>query len=288
MSLHAQEGEKKDLELDPEKKVELDPTGKLPTANKDAMPAAETTSDGPTIEHSAVQALTKDQRDKFLAARSEATSYLRTVRLQEAIAKLNEAEQILNQPLPELENLRGAVYTKMQDYPRARVHFHKALELEKGGFHPLFNLAELDYVEKKYDKALSTFSELIVENDRLAKAAILKATKPEDKEAIRRNYGATEKLIQFKIFVSHLKLNQKEQAAKIQTFFSPYDNDCPAHYFSKAAEHFVAPFATPEEEKKNKEKAQGWIQSAKEIYGAQASEVFIDSLVEAGWIETLR
>ena len=64
-----------------------------------------------------------------------------------------------------VENLRGAVKTKLKDYAAARVHFVKAAELSKASvedsYHPRFNIAELDFVEKKWDAARGGFTQIL-------------------------------------------------------------------------------------------------------------------------------
>ena len=57
-----------------------------------------------------------------------------------------------------------------------------------------------------------------------------------------------------------------------------YLEDNPAYYYGNAAVEFS---------KEKKEEAQTWLESAKRIYDPGLLEVFIDSFVEVGWVETL-
>ena len=147
--------------------VNLDPAGKLPMANKeDALtPLQANEANKPVELPAALKKLPDDQLKKYTRVRDEATDFMRSVRLQESLEKLAEAERIVGEPVAELENLRGAIYTKMRDFANARVHFEKSVGLDKSSFHPHFNLAELDFVEKKFPSAIASFTSLIAENE---------------------------------------------------------------------------------------------------------------------------
>ena len=89
----------------------------------DAGPSAE-----PAPNIPAANGLTADQQKTLVAGMGEVANYIRGVRNLEALDKLNELEQAVG-PTHYVENLRGAVYTKMRDFAKARTHFQNALEL---------------------------------------------------------------------------------------------------------------------------------------------------------------
>ena len=259
--------------------VKLDPTGKLPSANKDdALVPLQATEQKAKEMPAALKKLDESQRNQYNTLREEATSYMRSVRLQESLEKLSEAEKVVGEPLAEIENLRGAIYTKMRDFPTARGHFEKSLTLDKESFHPKFNLAELDFVEKKWSAALDSFTKLIAENEAMKKAATAKLGE-EAKEAVERQFDTTTRLMQFKIMICQTQEKKSADAEKTLANFGAYDNDSPAYYFAKAVLAFVA---------EKKESAEEWISSAKSIYPAEVTEVYVDSLVEMGWLSTLQ
>ncbi len=262
----------------PDASLKLDATGKLPMANKDdalaPLDAAEV-KEAPLPP--ALAKLTRDQQGRYVSVRDEATNFMRSVRLQESLEKIGEAERIVGEPIAELENLRGAIYTKMRDFPMARKHFSNSVNLDKESFHPHFNLAELDFVEKKFPAAITAFTALIGENEKLKKTASSQV-KPDDRVAVERQFDATKRLMEFKLFISQTLQKNQEEAAKLSKDFNAYDNDSPAYYFAKAVQDFNA---------EKKEAAEEWIASAKKIYPAAITEVFVDSLVEMGWMTTL-
>ena len=226
----------------------------------------------------ALKKLDESQRNQYNTLREEATSYMRSVRLQESLEKLADAERVVGEPLAEIENLRGAIFTKMRDFPTARGHFEKSLTLDKESFHPKFNLAELDFVEKKWSAALDSFTKLIAENEALKKAATSKLGE-EAKEVVERQFDTTTRLMQFKIMICQTQEKKAADAEKTLANFGAYDNDSPAYYFAKAVLAFAA---------EKKESAEEWISSAKSIYPAEVTEVYVDSLVEMGWLSTLQ
>lgn len=267
---------KGDAAADPTMK--LDPSGKL---SAEGAPAEGATlhqlAEPPSTEMpEALKKLNQADRDKYATLREEVTTYMRSVRLQESLQKLAEAETLVGEPLAEIENLRGAVYTKMRDFDSARSHFQKAHELDKESFHPKFNLAELDFVQKHYAPAITAFNELIKQNESIKLAAAAKV--PEEmREVQARQFETTTRLMQFKLLICHAQ--QKESKAEdILKSFVPFDNDSPAYYFGKAALAYA---------KDQKDDGDDWVASAKNIYPADVTAIFIDSLVEMGWVSTL-
>jgi tetratricopeptide (TPR) repeat protein len=273
--------ELKDGDTSKDPALKLDPTGKLPSANKeDALVPLQSSNQEKAKElPAALQKLSKEDLNKFASLRDDATSYMRSVRLQEALEKLSQAEAIVGETIAEIENLRGAVYTKMRDFKTARTHFGKSVTLDGDSFHPKFNLSELDFVEKNWDAAIKGFNALIVENEKMKKEAAAKFTDEETRSAVERQFDSTTRLMQFKIMICQMQSEKSNEALQTQQSFAAYDNDSPAYYFAKAVQSFV---------KEQKESAEEWIASAKSIYPAEVTEVYIDSLVEMGWLSTLQ
>lgn len=209
-----------------------------------------------------LEKLTDAQRKTLLAGMGEVAGYLKGVRWQEALEKLNDMEAVAG-PSHYIENLRGAVFTRMRNFPKARDHFSKALELAKNmqaeSFHPKFNIAELDFVTKQWDSARTSFEKLLKDPGKPG--------------------TSSDTLIQFKIMVCDLQQKKEDKAKLIQGVFDQYDADSPAYYYGNAAIAFS---------KDDKEGANEWLESARRIYPKEINEVFNDSLVEMGWLETLQ
>jgi len=209
-----------------------------------------------------LEKLSDEQRRLLIAGMGEVSDYLRGVRWQEALEKLGELEAAVGAN-HYIENLRGAVFTRMRNFDKARGHFSKALELAKGhdseAFHPKFNLAELDFVSKKWDPAREAFQKLL-------------------KDPGKPGTGS-DTLINFKIMICDLQQKKPAEADLVIQTFDQYDADSPAYYYANAVKLFI---------KDDKEGANEWLESAKRIYPKEINEVYNDSLVEMGWLETLQ
>ena len=209
-----------------------------------------------------LEKLTQDQRNKASKGISDVAGYMRGVRLQESLEKLNEVEAITGD-FHIVSNMRGAVFTKMRDFKAARSEFEKAIVLTKDqpreNFHPLFNLAEINFVEKKWAEATREFN------------ALLASGKIPD--------PGTRRLMEYKVMICALQQKQIPEADAMAEKFDQYDNDSPAYYFAKAASCFA---------REQKEEAEEWLASAAKIYPKELNDVYQDSLVEVGWLQTLQ
>ena len=244
-----------------------------PDAETDAaktQEAAETTDDAPEVElpegavpapavqeaDPALEGLTQEERQELKKILDDASRFIGGIRLQEGLSKLIEAEQIAP-GLFQIYNLRGAAYTKMKDFDTAREQFEKAIASRPGIFHPQFNLAEIEFVTDDYAGAEKSFKKLLAEFPDM-------------------DLG-TKRLLEFKIIICRLKLGDPDGAmAQLETF--NYLDDTPIYHLGHAAVAYS---------KEDTEDAEAWMASANKIYSAGQMEVFRDSLIEAGWIDTL-
>lgn len=147
-------------------------------------------------------------------------------------------------------NLRGAVYTEQRDFTKASEAFAKAGDLDKKAFAPRFNMAEILFLQKKYPEARAKFEVLLAED-------------------------AKNDLARYKVFLCYLANGEKIDAEKVLNQFN-FAGDMPAYYFAHAAWDFS---------RNNPQDAQGWLQSANGIYSQQANLLFVDSLVELGYLK---
>lgn len=258
--------------------------GAKPAVPAAAAPAADP-AQAPAPPLRGTEQLTEDQRKQLLAGMGEVANYIRGVRNLEALEKLSELEQAVG-PSYYIENLRGAVYTKMRDFAKARADFKKALELAKGldkeSFHPKFNLAELDFVEA--GNASAKLRE-VPPRPGVEPAAVAKqwSAAHDSFTKLLKEPGLGDKdtttLINFKIYVCNLLMKKTADADVVFSTFDQFDANAPAWYYARAVQEFV---------KEDKDKAQEWLDSAKRIYPKETNEVYNDSLVELGWLETLQ
>lgn len=221
----------------------------------------------PTLEK--LEKMPPEKMEKIKKAVNDASVYVGGIRLQEALQKLTEAEAIE----PELfivQNLKGAVLTKMRLFDSARQAFQKAQKLNPASFHPKFNLAEISFVEA-------------AEKTRKGEtgAAPLWASAQQQFQALLAGNAdeATKKLMQFKVVICQLQQGKTAEAEKMAAGFS-YIDDEPIYYMSHAAIEFS---------KADKEAAQEWINAANRVWSTapQAVTVYMDSFIELGWVETL-
>jgi tetratricopeptide (TPR) repeat protein len=158
-----------------------------------------------------------------------------------------------------VSNVRGSIYTAppLRDYAKARECFETAEKLVPGAFEPKFNKTELLFVEHKYAEAEAAFAKLLADFLKL-------------REEIRH-------LIQFKIIVCQLKQGKVAEAKKNSGEFTFMD-DTPAYYYSKAAFAFQAPDA---------DEARKWVAKATKIFKRQDNAVYLDTLMESGWLASI-
>lgn len=175
----------------------------------------------------------------------------------EALSKLTEVE-VMVPDNPVLINVRGSIYTSLRDFTHARECFERAEKIVPDAIEPKFNKVELFFAEMKYPEAEVAFQKLIADFPRL-------------KEDLRH-------LALFKILICQLKqekVAEAEQTAKAFTFM----DDTPAFYYSKAAMAF---------QKNDKEEGQNWMNKAANIFRADKNAFYIDSLMEARWVQSLQ
>lgn len=250
-----------DAALD-EKPVKLDPTP-LPDAALPGTPGSRPSAQSQTIAPiPGLANLTPEQRQTVGKGLAEVAAYMRGVRLQESLEKLNEVEAITGE-FHIVTNMRGAIYTKMRDFKSARVEFRRAIELTadkpRENFHPRFNLAEINFVEKNWEEARKAFTKLLEEG-----------SIPDP---------GTRRLMEYKVMICLLQEKKTDEAMAILEKFDQYDHDSPAYYFGMAAVSFA---------NDKKEEAEEWLGSSAKIYPKELNDVYQDSLVEAGWLQTLQ
>ena len=200
---------------------------------------------------------TPDERAKLTKLLQDASAYVAGIRLQEAFEKLIEAESMAPD-LFAIHNLKGAAYTKMRDFKSARTSFERALKIAPEAFMARFNLLELNFVEGHWEAAEKGFQGLISETKEMN--------------------AATKGLIEFKIYITRLKQNDLDGADALLRTFN-YLSDSPEYYYANAAKHFHA---------EEKEEAHKWMRSAEKIYKKRQQEIFLDSLIEVGWLDNLQ
>jgi predicted Zn-dependent protease len=163
----------------------------------------------------------------------------------EALAKLETLQKKLPDD-PLILNLIGSVYSKKKDYLAAESYFRKAVKKSPGFFPALYNIGEILFLEKKYTEAREHFQAM-------------------------RGSDTRNELLQFKVVLCDLALNDTERAKKVMNAIK-YPGDSPAWYYAHAAY---------ENKTGNKKKAREYVAGAKYIFGPKTS-LFDETFEAAG------
>lgn len=202
-----------------------------------AEAAAKRTDDLPT-----------DPEEKYKTAYVRSAQAFSRNDLENAIKFLDIAEQ--SKPgQANTANLRGAIYTRQRDWPKAQAAFEEALKLQPDLPMAQFNLGEVLFLNKKYPEARERFQ-------------IFVNSQPKNDLGL------------YKIYLCDLLGANPARAQDFLNSLEPSPNS-PIYYFSKAAEAFV---------KGDKVAAMEFVGSAYRIYPPDANATFADSLVEKGYL----
>jgi len=147
-------------------------------------------------------------------------------------------------------NLQGAAYTKLKNFDRARESFEYALVHAPEFFPPRFNLAEIEFLQGEYKKALEKFQQLA------------------------QSAGVSDLLI-FKIFLSHLMDGDTITARRLLDRM-PRPGTTPVWYYSAAAWEF---------KKGNKRSGRNYVRIARELYPEEKDrQLYEETLRDLKWL----
>jgi len=207
-----------------------------------------------------LEALTKEQRTKYLTHYQKADQLFKQKRVFECLDEIHQLHQIYDGN-PASLNLQGACYVEFRNFSKARKAFNKALKSSPESFNISFNLAEIDFVTKDYKKALSQLEEL---QKRLG-------------EANNKGASSMSPLIDFKVLLCKLKTDDKEGARKMLEG-TDFLDDSPFFYYGHAAFEY---------DSDNSNEAEIWLARAGRIF---RNETLIapwqDTLIEFGYIKS--
>ncbi len=192
--------------------------------------------------------LPEEKREEFTKNFGEANRFFQQKRIFECLEALEKADKIFDKS-PEIFNLYGSCYVEMRNFEKAMEAFNKASELSPENASIRFNIAEVHFVSKEWQKSHDIFQE------------VLKLT-PEANTALTR-------LIEFKILLCKSKLGEDEEVIIMSEKYDFLD-DSPYYYFAKAALAF---------QKKDDREAEQWL--------ARAYRIFRDPAIIAPWQDTL-
>lgn len=190
---------------------------------------------------------------------AEAQSLQSRKRYIDAFGKLDEAEK-LDPKRPEIFNIRGAIHLALQvrDLDKARDQFRKALELQPDAMPPMFNLAEVEFVGQNWAASEKAFKEVLAKFPKLI-------------TGVRH-------LVVFKSLLCMARQGKFDEAEKVLADNFTFMDDTPAYYFSKAVIAL---------DKKDTKTGNDWLTKAQVIFKKQENSAYLDSLMEAHYIESL-
>ncbi len=205
-----------------------------------------------------LEALTKEQQNKYMVHFREADRLFKQKRIFECLNEIHEVHRI-NSTNPGSLNLEGACYVEFRNFKKARAAFKKALKQNPENFNVRFNLAEIDFVTSKYAKSLEQLNGL----------------KEEAKE--KNNLKGMAALVDFKILLCKLKTGDEEGAKKILEG-TDFLDDTPLFYYGNAALEYFADRG-PE--------AEVWLARAGRIFRNPSTVApWQDTLIEFGYIKS--
>jgi len=200
--------------------------------------------------------LPEEKRKEFLQHLQEASKLFSQKRIFETLDEIEKADAIFPDS-PEIENLRGSCYVEFRDFDRARKIFEKALELSPDSTSVLFNIAEVDFCARDWERAEKEFTELLPK--------------------LTGNQASMKDLAEFKILLCKLKSGQVEQARKMVNNHGFMD-DTPYHFFAQAAIAY---------HDGNTAKAEKWLGRGLRIFrNPNLLAPWQDTLIEFGYIKS--
>jgi len=194
--------------------------------------------------------LPQERREQFVKHLQEASRLFRDRRIFETLGELDQADLIFKDS-PETLNLRGSCYVEFRSFDKAMEAFRAAEKLSPGNPSVLFNIAEVLFVTRQWKQADEALGQVL-------------------KLLPKQRDNSFARLIEFKILLCKLRLNQKDQAKALADKYDYLEDDSPYYYYAHAALAY---------EEHNTLKAEEW--------QGIANRVFRDPSVTAPWQDTM-
>lgn len=166
--------------------------------------------------------LPQEKREEFNKKLTEAQRLFGQKRVFETLEKAGEAAAVFPNS-PDLLNLEGACQVEFRNFDKALVLFKKADELAPGQPSIIFNIGELNFVNKNWEAA---------------ETSLIRVLEMTGKNPVGNDLQLA-RLVEFKLLLSKLKLGKKDEVEKLATKYD-YLDDSPFPYYAEAAIHFAA------------------------------------------------
>jgi tetratricopeptide (TPR) repeat protein len=200
--------------------------------------------------------LPEESRKEFAKHIMEANRIFQQKRIFETLEEIDKAAKIFKDS-PEIYNLRGSCYVEMRAFDKSLAEFDKANALLKDDPSINFNIGEIYFVTKKWQKAHDMF------------VKILKKIPPEN--------TALSRLVEFKILLCKKKLGLKDEVTILAEKYDFLD-DSPFYYYAKAALAY---------DNNDLIKAEEWLAIAGRIFqDPNTLAPWQDTIIEYGYIKS--
>jgi tetratricopeptide (TPR) repeat protein len=199
--------------------------------------------------------LPEQKRVDYLKFVNEASRLFNEKRIFEALEQIDEARKIFDRNV-DIFNLLGSCYVEFRDFTKAREFYDKALALEPKSSIILFNVAELEFVTRNWQVCLVKMKELL--------------------PLIPEVSVQTKRIVELKMLLCHLALDQEEEAKALANKYDPLRDDSPFYYYAQASICY-----------RNKDliKAEEFLQMANRVFVNPAYLApWQDTLIEFGYI----
>jgi tetratricopeptide (TPR) repeat protein len=200
--------------------------------------------------------LPEEDRIKFAEIINEAARLFQQKRIFESLEQIHEAKRIFDGS-PEAMNLEASCYVEIRNFERALEIYLTAEELAPNNPSIKFNIAEVYFVTREWQKSHDRFTALF-------------PSIPQENIALSR-------LVEFKILLCKKRLGMDDEALILANKYDFLD-DSPFYYYAQAAIAFEAD---------NQVKAEEWLAICARIFrNPQILAPWQDTLVEFGYIKS--
>lgn len=203
--------------------------------------------------------LPEAKRKEYMTKLADAQRLFGEKRVFECLERAGEAHAIFEND-PGLLTIQGACQVEFRNFDKAMELFKKADSLVPDQPNTVFNIAELNFVTKDWEAAETNFTKFL----KLAKVA----TEKVDMQL--------ERVVEFKLLLTKLKLGKKDEAHKMATKYD-YLDDSPYPYYADAAIKFS--------EGKDIEAEAAIARAARIFQNPAALAPWQDTLVEFGYVK---
>lgn len=200
--------------------------------------------------------LPKKTRDEYGRKLIKVQNLFNQKRIFDTLEKIDELDKIFPNH-PAALNIKGACYVEIRAFDKANTLFKQVLKISPNNVNVQFNLAEVDFVTRKWQSAHNRFTNLI---------ALIPAT---NKSMLR--------LCEFKLLLCQLKTDHIKEAKALSKKYDEWD-DSPFYYYSRAAIFY---------HKGDKQNAEKMLRNVRYVWRNTATlAAWQDTLIEFGYIRS--